>query len=132
MDVERQSVQQDPVTGSQEIVHTQEHIPSESAVKEHKGNQANAYIWYVVGLIEVFLLARLVFLLLGANTTGFTSFLYGLTDPFVAPFRGIFPSPGGSGGYFSTATILAMILYALIGWGISALIDISKRSQPAE
>ena len=131
MEIERQTVVQDPATGSREVVHTAEHIPSMGAVEEAQADRVDAYIWYIVALIEILLVLRTAFLLLGAKNTGFTSILYSVTYPLVALFKGIFPAPNSTTGYFETAAILAMVMYALIGWGIVSLIDISKRGKVA-
>lgn len=126
MEIEREVTHVDPVTGSQETVHTEQHVPSTAAVKEHKANQAGAIIAYIVGVIDVLLLIRIVFLLFGAKDTGFADLIYSITAPFVAIFKGIFGSPASDTGYFDTAALLAIIVYGLVGWGITALIDIGK------
>lgn len=131
MEIERQTVVQDPQTGSTEAVHTVEQVPTKAAVEEVKANKANAYIWYVIGFINILVALRFIFLLLGARNTGFTSFLYQITSPLVAAFKGIFPSPSAETGYFDTASLLAIVVYVLIGWGIVSLIDISKRNKVA-
>src|SRR5262245_53713361 len=65
-------------------------------------NQRLAYIrywiatvtYFVLGVLEVILLLRFLFRLLGANEgSGFIMFLYGLSHVFVAPFSGIFNNP---------------------------------------
>ncbi|HLZ60373.1 MAG TPA: YggT family protein [Ktedonosporobacter sp.] len=79
--------------------------------------------YFVLGVLEVILLLRFVFRLLAANQgSSFVQFLYNLSSVFVAPFIGIFgnPSPGG-GSVFETTTLIAMLVYALIGWGIASL-----------
>ena len=83
-------------------------------------------IYYLLGLIEVLLGLRFLFMLLGANPrSGFTSFLYMFTGIFIAPFSGIFnplTTPGFvSSSVFNPATIVAMIIYALVAWGIVRL-----------
>ncbi|MEI6478038.1 MAG: YggT family protein [bacterium] len=129
MEIERETVTQDPQTGNTEAVRTQEKVPSESAVSEHHAIKAGAYVWYVVGVLNVLIALRFVFLLLGAKNTGFTASLYQVTHPLIAPFAGIFSSPGSDTGYFDTASILAIAVYLLIAWGIVALIDISLRDR---
>ncbi len=131
MEIERNIVHQNPQTGSSEATHTQEHVPSRAAVSEKQAIKADAYVWYVIGVIDVLLALRFVFLLLGAQNTGFTSILYQVSYPFVAMFKGIFPSPGNSTGYFDTSAILAVIVFLLLGWGIVSLIDITKRNRAA-
>lgn len=84
-------------------------------------------IYYLLGLIEILLGLRFIFMLLGANPrSGFTSFLYMITGIFIAPFSGIF-NPFTSTGLvsravFDPATLVAMIIYALVAWGIVRLL----------
>src|SRR6476660_5924159 len=48
-------------------------------------------VYLVFGVIEALVAIRFVMLLLGANpNAGFTSFVYNVTGPLVAPFEGIF------------------------------------------
>ena len=129
MEIEREAVHVDPLHGNKEVVHTREEVASPQAVEARKAVQSAAYVWYVISFLETPLFIRLVFLLLGANATGFTSIIYALTHPITALFQGIFPSPNTSSGYFDVATVLAMVVLALIGWGIVSLIDINKRKQ---
>lgn len=81
-------------------------------------------VWFIFGLIEVLLILRIIFLLLGARANGFAAFLYTLTAPFVAPFRGIFPAPAAAGAYFDSAAVLALIIYALLAWGATTLVEV--------
>jgi hypothetical protein len=85
-------------------------------------------VYFVFGLLEVLLLFRLVLKLLAANpSAGFTTLVYQLSDPFVALFRGVFPTPAASGSVLELFTILAMIVYAVIAWAIVQLILIVGR-----
>jgi uncharacterized protein YggT (Ycf19 family) len=86
-------------------------------------------IWFVVGLINVILALRIVFLLFNAQTIGFTGFLYNVTAPFVVPFVGIFPAPSQGGTYFDTAALVAIVIYSLAAWGIATLIRIISSDQ---
>lgn len=129
MDIQTEEVRKDPLTGSKEVVRTTERVPSEAAVDAAEANRINSIIWYIAGLVNTLLALRILFLLFGAANTGFTSLLYSITAPLVAPFRGIFTSPGVETGYFDTAALLAMIIYSLLAWGIASLIDISRRNR---
>jgi len=102
-------------------------VPTNAEVQDRQVNRGNAWIWYLVGIVDVLLLLRLIFHLFGAKSTGFASFLYGLTGPLEAPFRGIFAAPTVDGSYFDTAAIVAIVVYMLVGWGISKLIDLAMR-----
>lgn len=69
-----------------------------------------------VGIVEVGLLLRIVLLLLDANpSAGFSSWVYGLTAPLVAPFAGVFPNLSVAGSVLDTAAMLALIVYAIVG-----------------
>src|SRR3989344_9242785 len=62
-------------------------------VYEKKKTIFRAYqvIWYILGLIEILLVFRLVFKMLGANITSpFVGLIYTITDPLALPFSGIF------------------------------------------
>jgi YGGT family len=78
--------------------------------------------YFVLGVLEVILLLRLFLRLLGASeASGFVMFLYGLSHIFVAPFNGIFNDQTQGSSVFETSTLIAMIVYALLAWGIVSL-----------
>ena len=81
-------------------------------------------IWFFITLLALLIGLRIMLGLLGANYTGFVQFVYALTEPFVAPFRGIFNSPRVNRSYFDTAAFVAMFVWPLIGWGITEVIRI--------
>ena len=80
-------------------------------------------VWYITGVIITLLALRLIFQLLGANEgNGFVDLIYSLSGIFAAPFFGMFsyePSYGVS--YFEVGTFVAILIYALIGYGIAQL-----------
>lgn len=86
-------------------------------------------VWFVVGIINVILILRIMFLLFNAQTSGFTGFLYNVTAPFVMPFTGIFPASGQGNTYFDTAALVAIIIYSLVAWGTVTLIRIISNNQ---
>jgi uncharacterized protein YggT (Ycf19 family) len=68
------------------------------------------------GVLEVLIAIRVVLKLLAANPVAeFSSFVYTFTEPFVAPFQGVFPTPAGLGSVLEISSILAIIVYALLG-----------------
>ena len=97
--------------------------------EDRNQSRANARYWtttityFILGVIEVILLLRLIFRLLGANQdNSFITFLYNLSHIFVGPFNGIFNDQAlGRSGVFETSTLIAMLVYALIAWGIVSL-----------
>ncbi|HEY7346950.1 MAG TPA: YggT family protein [Ktedonobacterales bacterium] len=106
----------------------------------HDANQQRAnirywsttVIYFLLSVLEVILGLRWLFRLLGANTDNdFISFLYGISHPFVAPFNGIFNDQSlGRQGVFEFSTLIAMLVYALIAWGLVALINLLFRPVP--
>jgi len=90
------------------------------------GRRAVEVTYLVFGIIEGLLAIRLVLKLLAANPhAGFTNFIYGVTDVFMPPFRNLFPVVGGSSGsVLETSVVIAIIVYALIGWVLARLIVI--------
>ena len=81
--------------------------------------------WFVVALLDVLIGLRFALKLLGASSQSqFVGFLYGVTGPLVAPFNGIFPTTGSGFYIFEPAALIAIAIYALIGWGVVALIRI--------
>lgn len=102
-------------------------VPTETETKDAQSDRGNDWVWYVVGIIDLLLLLRIIFHLFGARSAGFSDFLYTITGPFVAPFRGIFASPSVEGSYFDTASLVAIVIYALIGWLIVGLINLITR-----
>jgi len=85
-------------------------------------NRIASVIWFVTGLLEAALGLRIVFRLLEANeSSGFVRFIYNFTDPFVAPFNGIFNDPASEGAVLDTSALVAMVIYALAVWAIVRL-----------
>jgi nitrogen fixation protein FixH len=91
-------------------------------------------VYYILGILEVLLAFRLVFKLLGANPeSGFVSFIYSISQVFMAPFIAIFRSAVTQGietkAVLEPSTIIGMIVYALIAWGIVKLIIIMRKNK---
>jgi hypothetical protein len=90
----------------------------------YRGTQV---VWYIIGLLELLLAFRFVLKMLAANpSAGFSSFIYGLTYPFATPFLNVFNRSQVSGSIFEWTTLLAMLVYWLIAWGIIKILLMSK------
>lgn len=90
----------------------------------YRGTQV---VWYVLGLLEVLLLFRFVLKFLGANPgAGFTSFIYGITYVFTAPFLTVFRITRIEGSIFEWTTLLAMLVYWIVALGIIKLLFMGK------
>src|SRR4029079_16692772 len=76
----------------------------------------------VFTVIDVLLLIRFTGKLLGANADqGFVAAIYGITEPLVAPFRGIFTQPEGT-QMFEIASLLSVIFFVLVAALIVAMV----------
>jgi YGGT family len=68
---------------------------------------------------------RFALLLLGANeASGFVRFIYGLSRPFVLPFQGIFGEPTLGASVIEWASLVGIIVYALVAYGLARLIEL--------
>ena len=89
-------------------------------------------IWLIFGVIIALIGIRILFLVLGANEgNGIVDAIYGITEPFVAPFRGIFSfdqiRPVGR-SVFDVAAFVAIIGWLLVAVLINAILRIPDRS----
>lgn len=76
----------------------------------------------VFTVIEVLLLIRFAGKLLGANAAqGFVAAIYGVTEPLVAPFRGIFTQPDGT-QMFEIASLLSILFFVLVAALVVAMV----------
>ena len=80
-------------------------------------------IYFLLGVLEVILGLRFIFRLLGANEgSDFIKALYNFSHIFIGPFNNIFNDQTiGSKSVFELSTLVAMLIYALIAWGLVAL-----------
>jgi hypothetical protein len=87
--------------------------------------RAAAIVGFVVGVVDILVAARFLGKLLGASAqSAFVNFLYTVSGPLVAPFQGIFGNGGSKANSFETADLVAIAVYAVIGWGLVVLIRI--------
>lgn len=84
-------------------------------------------IWYIFYVIETILAFRFLLKLLGANTSaGFTQFVYAISAPFAEPFRTVVSASRMGVNAIEWGTLLAMLVYWIIAWGIVKLIVMGK------
>jgi len=122
-----------------ESVTTQNEGPKQAVTTETKSvatsSQTIEYlVYFLFGLLEVLLAFRLVLKLTGANVgSAFVGLIYGLTGIFILPFEGIFRRGFAQGvettSVLEPSTLVAIIVYAILGWGIVKLIRILSGEQ---
>ena len=87
--------------------------------------RAVAVVGFVIGAIDVVIAGRFLGKLFGASAqSAFVHGIYQVSGPLVAPFTGIFGDTGSKTNTFETASLVALVVYAVIGWGLVVLIRI--------
>ncbi len=102
---------------------------SRTAVYREGGYNSRAIqaVWWIVVFLDVLIAIRFVLKLLGANPAPFVRFMYDLTWPLVVWFHGIFNTAQEGRSILEPESLVAMAIYALIGWGIVSLIRLMSR-----
>lgn len=95
--------------------------------------RAYQVIWYFLGFVEAVLAFRFALKALGANSgSGFASLVYTVSAPFAAPFLGIFPASATGRVLIEWSTIVAMIVYLLLAYGLVSFLQFVKPTNPKE
>jgi len=111
-----------------EVIETEREV--DQARTAARVSQVVDYIFYVVYAL---LGLRLLLALLAAKrSAGFTQFIYAVTDPFYAPFRGIVAEPTAEGGYrLALSVVIAIIVYALLHAAVNGLLRLLAHRKTA-
>jgi uncharacterized protein YggT (Ycf19 family) len=117
-----------PATGNRTVVETsadggpQAMTQVEPATHNYRAVQI---VWFLTSLITTLIVIRFVLRLLGASLqSGFVTLIYSLTDALVTPFRAIFPATSGQSSTVDVASLVAIVIYALVGWGLVSLVKL--------
>ncbi len=100
---------------------------SDSEVVSRFSPARRAYetIYLIFAVIVGAILIRVILKVLGANTgVPFTHFMYNVTDPLLAPFRGILPTFVSGTTVFESSALIAILIYGLIGIALARLFAI--------
>ena len=116
----------DPAQPSAPVVGRTDRVYSETTVTPSGGEMTRRVVVLIFGIIQILIIARILLLLLAANAdNGLVSFIYQLSDVFVAPFNGIFNSDAvrAGGSVFDVAAVAALVgwtlLEAIIFWAVN-------------
>ncbi len=110
-------------------------VPNE---RNATGLQSAIYlIYFVFGIVDVILAMRFILKILGANPfSGFVTFIYNLSGILVAPFTGMFRTATTVGAettsIFEPATLIAILIYGLLAWGIVKLTQLLSGKEVTE
>ena len=94
------------------------------AYRQNEISRVNGIIWLLLGILEALIGLRVILKALAANPdSGFANFIYGTSKVFLAPFFGLVGEPtANGGGVLEITSIIAMVVYLLIAWGITRLV----------
>ena len=108
------------------VVGRTDRVYSETTVTPSGGEMTRRFVVLIFGIIQILIAARIVLLLLAARgDNGLVSFIYQLSDLFVAPFNGIFNTDAvkAGGSVFDVAAVAALVgwtlLEAIIFWVVN-------------
>ena len=106
---------------------TSEHVESvvvdSAATRYAQVYRVQQGIYLLFGVLEVLIAIRFLLRLFGANPDApFSAAILGITAPFVAPFVGVFPNTAASGSVFEPASLLAIVVYALLAWLLAKIV----------
>ena len=132
MERRESNIERDPETGRE---HEHRSLTRDESVEPtssseivssfNPGRRAMELVYLVFGVICGLLLIRMVLKLLGANTgAAFTQWIYNVTDFFLAPFHNLLPAIGNNQSVLEMSVVVAILVYALIGWVMARLIAI--------
>ena len=109
--------------GEDEPVLTRRRALVKSAQARRKAEWIGAIVWFVFGTLIGAIAVRFALKLIAANpANAFTSLVYAVTGLFMMPFNNITSSPSASNGMvFEFPAIIAMLVYALIGWAVERI-----------
>jgi hypothetical protein len=87
--------------------------------------KAMQLIWLGLAVLESLIALRILLKLFAANAANpMASLLYGFTDVFLFPFAGLMPTPASGGMVLEISSVVAMVVYALIGWALAKLVEV--------
>jgi hypothetical protein len=80
-------------------------------------------VYFLFAALEMLLGVRVLLHLLAVNAAnGFASLVDGLSGLFVTPFATLLQNPALGGVVLEITTMIAMIVYAIVGWGLGRII----------
>ena len=111
------------VTGQAGIEHRERIVQDTAAAQSLNRLRVSQLIWLFFGIVEGLIGLRVLLKLIGANPdNGFASFIYNAAALFLAPFFGLIGSPSAGGMVLEVPSLIAMLVYALLGWLIVRVI----------
>lgn len=128
MNEDQQNIKETTTRSGNTLEKTTE-VNNPKSQSDHMQTVVQRVVWFIAGVLLVLLGLRFVLTLMGANTSNsFANFIYNTSHPFVAPFFSLFSYKHYTYGtsHFEVYTLVAMLVYALIAWGITKLVTLNR------
>lgn len=85
--------------------------------------RATHVVWFLFTLLEAVIGLRIVLKLMAADPNNpIAIFVYSVSNRFVAPFAGLAVAPAAGGVVLELSSVIAMLVYALVGWALERLV----------
>jgi uncharacterized protein YggT (Ycf19 family) len=99
---------------------------TEIVSKASPAGRAVGVIYLFFGLISALLVIRLVLKVIGAYSSApFVGFIYGVTNFFLEPFKGLLPAMVNGRSVLEPAVLIAIVVYLLVAFLLAKLIEIT-------
>jgi hypothetical protein len=119
-----------------------EEVIKETTTTQGDRKEATSYqtveylVYFLFGALEILLAFRLILKITGASMlSAFVGLVYGLTGIFILPFEGIFHKGFAQGvettSVVEPSTLIALIVYAILAWGIVKLVRVLSGEKQA-
>ncbi|MBE0428490.1 MAG: YggT family protein [Thermoleophilia bacterium] len=93
------------------------------AKRNNEINRINGIIWLVFGAIEAIIGIRVILRVLAADPdNAFANFIYQISRLFLMPFFGLVGEPVADGSVLELSSLIGMLIYLLVAWGITRLV----------
>ena len=103
-----------------EVRTSQREVGQERRIFSFKLNQ---WIWLGLGIVETLIGLRVLLKLIAANPNSpFAAFIYNVSAVFLFPFTELVGTPASGGMVLEISSIIAMMVYALLAWGIERIV----------
>ena len=120
----RESVVRDPIGEEHREVRTNDVAGSQWLWL----SKLSSIVWLIIGILEVFIGLRVILRAIAANPdNSFAAFIYNASAPFLSPFFGLTGTPAAGGAVLEVPSLIAMVVYFLLGWLIVSIIWLAER-----
>ena len=107
------------VTDGGGVAHSERSTRDVGAEQQLNILKISQVVWLFVGIVEVLIGMRVLLKLIGANPANdFAGFVYSFAGVFLAPFFGLTGSPSSGGMVLEIPSLIAMLVYGLLGWAV--------------